>query len=70
MALTFVRPRHYRDGLKFRLQVRRAFIRFTLWHQVYVLTWCASPGIGRSPERAMPPMAPAHTRLEPETSLN
>jgi hypothetical protein len=38
-ALRFVRPRHYRDGMKFRLQVRRAFIRVTLWHQVYALTW-------------------------------
>jgi hypothetical protein len=40
IVLRFVRPRHYRDGLKFRLQVRRAFIRVTLWHQVYALTWC------------------------------
>lgn len=38
-ALKFVRPRHYRDGMKFRLQIRRAFIRVTLWHQVYALTW-------------------------------
>ena len=40
IALRFVRPRHYRDGLKFRLKVTRAFIQVTLWHQVYALTWC------------------------------
>lgn len=39
IALRFVRPRHYRDGLKFRLQIRRAFIKITLWHQVFALTW-------------------------------
>jgi hypothetical protein len=39
MALKFVRPQHYRDGRKFRLQVRRAFIKVTLWHHVFALTW-------------------------------
>lgn len=43
IALRFVRPTHYRDGLKFRLQVRRAFIKITLWHQVYALTWVEYP---------------------------